>query len=222
MSAARSHAHLLLRGSLALIALLAIWWFFLIAPLRFVLRYSTDFLGGLLFGHASCALITAMPSEDWRFCVPVDIVIANHQRLNSVEFDMAPAAVAAFTFGLPVYWAVMLAAPRIRRWVRPLVLGTALMEVLEVVLLLVLLKINAYTAVARSAPSEEQAINWFLSFSHYLITSVVPYAAPFLIALSLHRELRWQILGRTGADSHPPEDRTADARQRGRRRIVTP
>ena len=42
--------------------------------------------------------------------------------------------VTAFTFSLPVYGAIILAAPGIRRAMRPLILGTVLVAILKIIL----------------------------------------------------------------------------------------
>jgi len=100
--------------------------------------------------------------------------------------------VNAFTFSLPVFWAIVLAAPGIRRSLRPLIFGTILVAILEIVLLLIYVEICARNAASQLAP-QSGLTKWFLHFGEYLVVSVIPYTAPFPIALCVHRELRSQF-----------------------------
>jgi hypothetical protein len=53
-------------------------------------------------------------------------------------------------------------------------------------------EICARNAASQLAP-QSGLTKWFLHFGEYLVVSVIPYAAPFPIALSVHRELRSQF-----------------------------
>jgi len=112
MSPPRPQARFLARGSVLVIGFLALWWFVLLSPLLFVLRGSEEILGSIALGVNSGKFIAETASGDWRFTVPVEVVIPNSpgQRspttLRSIEFDLARTDAVAFTFGLPVYWAI--------------------------------------------------------------------------------------------------------------------
>ena len=198
MPSDRPQTRFLLRGSALLISLLLLWWWFLIDPLLFLLRGSVEASASLIYGARE--VVREAPSGDWSFRVPMEIVVPpsaqqpTGARVHSIEFDMPRSDVTAFTFSVPVYWAIILAAPGIHRALRSLIVGTALMTILEIVLVLCFMEISAHKVVAQLYTTQSQAAGWLLRFGEYLVVMVIPYAAPFLIAIGLHRELRWQML----------------------------
>jgi hypothetical protein len=101
--------------------------------------------------------------------------------------------VISFTFSLPLFWALMLAAPDLKRNVRALVLGTALMAAVELGMLLVFAQISARSSAALLIGGDDAMGNWARHLGEYLIVSVLPYATPFVIALWLHEGLRTAI-----------------------------
>jgi len=198
MTADKPLARFLVRGSALLILLLVFWWFLLLNPLLFLLRDSAEIFGTLILGDDSRQFVTETPSGDWSFRVPLEVVAprlpqqSGPLQIHSIDFDIARSDVNAFTFSLPVFWAIVLAAPGIRRSLRPLIFGTILVAILEIVLLLIFVEISARNAAAQLAPQSGWT-KWFLHFGEYLVVNVIPYAAPFPIALSVHRELRSQF-----------------------------
>jgi hypothetical protein len=216
----------LLRGSALLIALLSLWWFALLNPMLSVLETAGGVLGGLVFGGRSGELIQETPSGDWTFRVPLEMTLPASpgqpaQQVHSIDFDMPRTDVIAFTFSLPVFWAVVLAAPGMRRNLRPLALGTAVMIVVELILLLVFAQISARKAAAQLVPGAQSAgAAWLLHFAEYLTVSVLPYAVPFVAAFAVHPELRWHVF-RWGTDPSIPRvsemSGSANRKRRGRR-----
>jgi hypothetical protein len=203
----KPQARFLLRGSALLIGLLTLWWFVLLNPMLAVLEGSGSVLGSLVFGGKSGELITENPSGDWTFQVPLELTIPASpgqpvaQQVHSIDFDMPRGDVIAFTFSLPVFWAIAMAAPGLRRNLQPLIFGTLLMAGVELLLLLVFAEISAHKAAAQLVTGAQGAgLAWMLHFGEYLTVSVIPYAAPFVVALLVHRELRWQIF-QWGSDS---------------------
>jgi hypothetical protein len=87
----------------------------------------------------------------------------------------------------------MLAAPGVKRNLRPLLLGSAVMAVVELALLLAFAYITARDGASQMAGTEDAAGKWIRHVGVYLVASVLPYAGPFVVALSLHRELREQV-----------------------------
>ena len=201
MPAVSPQTRFLLRGSVLLISSLILWWFFLVNPLLFFLRGALEVTGSLFYGSAVHDLVTETSSGDWSFRVPMDIVLPPSPEqptgalVHSIDFDMPRSDVTAFTFSLPVFWAIVLAAPGIRRALWPLIHGSMLVMLLEIVLVVCFVQISAYKVAAQMQPAQGQAASWLLRFSEYMVVNVIPYAAPFLIAIALHRELRWQMLG---------------------------
>lgn len=207
MPANRPQTRFLLRGSILLVSFLLIWWFFLVNPLLSFLRGAVEVSGSLFYGSAARELLSETPSGDWSFRVPMEIVLPPSPQqptgavVHSIDFDMPRSDVTAFTFSLPVFWAIVLAAPGIRRAWWPLIQGTMLVTLLEIVLVVCFVEISAHKVAAQWYPPQGETASWLLRFGEYMVVNVIPYAAPFLIAIALHRELRWQMfrLGKTVA-----------------------
>ncbi len=189
MSGLKPQTRFLLRGSALLVSLLALWWFALADPMFYLLKGAA----------ASFILIQQNPSGDYTLRVPVETTLPaspqnpTPQKIHSIDFDMPRTDAAAFTFSLPVFWSLMLAAPGVRRNFRPLLLGTAVMSVVELVLLLIFAHITAWNAAHQIAGVQDAAGKWIRAFGDYLATNVLPYIVPVIVALSLHSELRRQI-----------------------------
>jgi hypothetical protein len=195
----KPQARFLLLGSALLAALLILWWLVLMNPLLFLLHQAVDVCGGVVSSGAAAFSVTETPSGDWTFEVPLEAVLppspANPapQQIHSISFDMARSVAGAFTFGLPVYWALMLAAPGIRRNIRPLLLGTLAVAILEIVLALLTAEILAQVTLARMVRAHDPIGHWFLRFGYYLAVDTIPYLMPFAVAICSHRELREQV-----------------------------
>jgi len=204
--ATRPQTRFLLRGSLLLILVLVLWWFLLLNPLLLLLRGTGEFFGSLVFGADSRGLITETASKDWSFRMPMDVVVANAAQrslpaqIHSLEFDILRSDLIAFTFSLPVFWAVFLAAPDIRRHWRGLALGSLLVILLETILLLLFVETSARNVAAELSQSQSGAEKWLLHVIDYLAVNVIPYLGPFIIALALHPALRVQVLAWSGAE----------------------
>jgi hypothetical protein len=194
----------LLRGSALLFALLVLWWFVLSGPMVAALRTTVEITGSLFFGGRPADLVHEALGGEWTFHVPFETIVpATPQQpasaIHSVDFDLSRKDVNGFTFSLPVFWAIMLAAPALRRNLRALATGSIVMAAVELLLLMLLVEINARNTVAQLTPAQSGAEKWLLHFGEYLVVVVLPYAVPFVLALSLHGDLRRQILG-SGAE----------------------
>jgi hypothetical protein len=189
----------LLRGSVLLVTLLLFWWFVLANASLVVLRDCTEVCWALAFGGDAGKLIIETSAEAWTLRVPMEFTIpaSSEQpvpvRIHSIDFDIARPDLLAFTFSLPVYWAILLAAPGIRRHLGPLMVGSILVALLEVSLFLAFAEVSARHAAARWSLQPDNVAQWLLRFSDYLVINVIPYIAPFAIALALHRGLRSQL-----------------------------
>ena len=168
-----------------LIGVLLLWWFALLNPLLFLLRESVGLCCGTRF-------VTQSANGDWTFEVPIHFQLSG-ENMSSIDFDLARSDAGAFTFGLPVFWALILAAPGVRRSGRPLIIGTLLMWALEVVLLLVFAEIFAHKTVAQMTGSQDSFGAWLERSSEYLVVSVIPFVTPFVVAICMHGELRGLI-----------------------------
>jgi hypothetical protein len=223
MPFASPQTRFLLRGSALLIALLALWWFLLLNPLLFLLRGAVDVCGAAVLGSDSREFVRETPQGDWSVRVPLEIAApasapgrSGPTAIHSIDFDIARADVIAFTFSLPVYWAIVLAAPGIRRVLRPLVFGSLLIAVLEIVLFLAFAEIFAHKIAAGLSAPEGTAASWHLRLGEYLVVGVIPYVAPLLVAFALHRDLRSQVL--RWASVQPPPDQGGGALSKKQRR----
>lgn len=185
MSPRSAHLRFLLRGSLLLTGILALWWLALQPPLLFLLRVSEETVMSLLPGAGPARAIAVDAAGDWNFRVPVDdtrLEAGSLVRVDSVEFTIPRHDVLLFTFSLPLFWALMLAAPDVRSHLAALLWGTGALAAFEVLLLLGFVEINARGMVGWSG-------RW-LELATYLATSVLPFFAPLAAALALHRDLR--------------------------------
>ena len=178
----------LLSGSALLIGILALWWVALRGPML-----------GLLHNAAGAFLqIREKPSGDWTVRVPLEKLLnpttqrPAARQIHFVNFDMPRSDATRFIFSLPVYWAIILAAPGSKRKLRSLLVGTAIMAALEVALLLAFLDLTAHEAISRI--QGDRGFQWGRPLGLYIVPNVLPYLLPFGVALSLHRELREQIL----------------------------
>ena len=94
-----------------------VWWFVLQNPMRALLKGSLEMCGSLVFGVPGNKFLNAAPNGDWTFEIPIDFTapgISSNGDLvhyHSVDLHLARSDVSAFTFSLPVYWAIVLATP---------------------------------------------------------------------------------------------------------------
>ena len=200
----------LLRGSALLIGLLTLWWLVLLDPMLSALQCGGDIAARLVFGGKSGEFMREDASRNWTFRVPKRIVVpasrvmAPPQQVDSIDFDVARTDVIGFTFSLPVFWAVILAAPGWRRNLRPLLAGTGLLALIELILLLIFAATSAHKAAAAILSAPMGAFEtWLLNFSDYLTVLVVPYVAPIVVAFAVHHELRRNVFGWTTRDKQP-------------------
>lgn len=175
------------------------WWFALRTPLLAALRVLEEV--------ATPAAISVNESGDWDFRMPVNDI---HQeptglvRVNHVEFTMPRSDVTLFTFSLPVFWAMLLAAPFRRSQLHQLLWGTLAMTVVEVLLLFSAVELSTQAMVAHWHPADDVWWKWWRQFALYLVTGVVPFFAPVFLAIAFSRELRVMILQFAGPAKKRP------------------
>ena len=197
----------LLRALVFLALMLALWWLVLLNPLLAGLRLSAELTLRLLPGGNSVSHVTIGPDRNWTFQVPAPAAIVNQEKtqqmlgaaaagsgrikIRSMKVEGAARFPILFTVSLPLYWAILLAAPGWRRLLLRLSCGTAVLAALA------LLSIAAYAIrlVGGYFQLTTDGLPGFLMDSAmYLAAGVVPYLAPVLVALSLDGELRGLIL----------------------------
>jgi len=196
MPTGRSLGRLLFRSSLLLTGTLTFWWLALQTPTLALLRFSEDVALRLL-DAASVRPITVQLSGDWTLRIPVTppkkSLPAIPLSITSVEFTMSRSDLLLFTFSLPLYWGIALGAPVPRSCLRTLFCGAAAVIMTEVLSLMVFIEITAHSVVAQMQPGPAGGSEWPREFGNYLLTQVIPFAAPVLIAAMSNRELRFRV-----------------------------
>ena len=207
MPESNAQSRFLLRGSSLLIGLLILWWFVLQNPMAAVLQRTAQGVGAVLLGVPASKMIVEAGNGDWTFEVPIEFDsapdasngLAKHYR--SINFDMSRSDVNAFTFSVPVFLAIVLAAPWSTRSLGVLVKGTVLLALMEIALLLLFAEVFAHKTAGRMALSTSAFQSWVFHLGEYMVLNVVPYIAPFVIALWLHLDLRSMVFGWLPADA---------------------
>jgi hypothetical protein len=202
----RPQTRFLLLGSALTVALLILWWLVLLNPLLTLLRGAVDACGIVIWSGQATFSVTETRGGGWSFEVPLEATVPPSatnpapQEIHSIGFDMEHSEVGAFAFGLPVFWALMLAAPGWRRNLRPMLWGTLAMAVLEIALVLVTAELMAHITLARMVRAHDPVGHWFLRYGHALTVNAIPYLMPFVVALGAHRELREQVFDWAGRE----------------------
>ena len=176
----------LLRATLCFGGLLVLWWFVLLTPLVDYARISTDLILSTLTGANLQTGIDVRPNGNWIIQAPATV----DGRTRNVRVEAPPRLAKQLTIALPLFWAIILAAPRCTRMWRILGIGTVLLLVLPPTGLLI------YTAhvVRIYVYPNAGFIEYVLALADYIASTVAPYFAPVLLALGLHAELRHTVL----------------------------
>jgi ABC-type molybdate transport system permease subunit len=131
-------------------------------------------------------------------------------KIRSMKVEGAGRFPVLFTVSLPLYWAILLAAPG-RRLLLRMSCGTAVLATFA----LLSIAVYAIRLVGGYFHLAMEGIPGFLMDSAaYLATGVVPYFGPVLVALSLNGELRGLILT---SEAAPAAAVSAVPRRRKRR-----
>jgi hypothetical protein len=177
----------LLRASLSLAVLLVVWWFALRPPLLAWTRISTDVILNAIPGAPLQTGVTS-GSGVWVLQAPVRSQgVWRNVRLETVE-----RLPTQLTIAVPLFWAILLAAPRVPR--RPLtwIGGTLLLLAIPPAGLLLYAAHVVQMYVYPGAPAIGRAV---LSGADYFASAVLPYVGPVLLALALDGELRKSVIG---------------------------
>jgi hypothetical protein len=147
--------------------------------------------------NSNAASISVEPSGDWRFLFPVDprgdTTPARPTPITSIEFSMSRSDLLLFTFSLPLYCGIALAAPISRACLRPLFFGAGVVILIELLSLLALIDITAHSVTVQMELGPTGFGAWPTELAEYLLIQVIPFAAPVVIAVASHRELRLRI-----------------------------
>ncbi len=204
----------LLRGSGLFVVLLAVGWWVLLSPMLAGLRLSTGAILWSMPGGGATTGVILQPDGDWLLRVPLPGFLAKQgavQRaygrtpgaplvnVRAFRLTIADRIPTFFTLGFPLFWALVLAAPRSRSLWRVLAIGTGLLAVLAQLSLLLYAAYSIETTL-KLATSAVSAALW--NGVEYLNVNVAPYLAPLLLAAWLHTGLRAQIFS-WGAEPEP-------------------
>jgi len=189
----------LLHASVLVILFLTFWWFFPLHPFRSLIKGSVEVFAGTLFGRGSDVTITETGSGHLQVSLWTEASVpksppesgTSKQRVRmTYNSEYYPES---FTFSLPVFWAIMLAAGGLRRNVKPLLFGTAVMILVEIFLALAYLKIFMHGSLLKLSGSETAFFQLLFKCLYYLVLQVAPFTVPFIAALIFSSELKWQI-----------------------------
>jgi hypothetical protein len=179
------------QATLFLAILLALWWNVLLTPLLAWTRISTDLALTAAPGASLQTGVRVLPDGSWTLQTPVKVGGA----WRNVRVGTEKRLPIQLTVGAPLFWAILLAAPRSRRvwWIA--VSGTLLILVIPPVGLLLYAAHVVQMYVFPNAPAFARAT---IGLSDYMGSTVAPYLGPVLVALALHPDLRESILGVDG------------------------
>ncbi len=188
----------LARCALLSAATISLWYFVLLAPLLALMRVSTGALLNLVPGSFSEATLAVDAKGDWTATLSIptgeaapwlsQYIPADRPapRALTIQLAVQKITLGYFTLGLPLFWAVVLAAPRSRRFWRALGFGTLILA--GAALLLCLITIGHLAAPYLWGPGSW--IGFVFDVGSYLGAYAVPYVAPFLVVVLLLPELR--------------------------------
>jgi hypothetical protein len=176
----------LVRASLFFAGLLAIWWFALLPPLLGWVRISTDVLISTLPG---AGLQSGVETHGGIWVIQAPVRTGGRPR--NVRLEAPGRLPTQLTIALPLFWAVILAAPRARKLWRILAAGTAILLMLPPIALIIY---AAHVVRIYVFPGAPAPVEYGLAAADYVASTVAPYAGPVLLALALHEELRVTVL----------------------------
>jgi hypothetical protein len=227
----RPQFRFLLRACGLLIGMLLLWWIFLLDPLLAWVRASGDFVLGWAPGAVEGPHITLTPEGNWMLRLPVPAAAeartdlqriagggapnAQPKKVRSFKMETSRTKVALFTVALPLFWAVMLAAPG-KKLPRMMAYGSAGIAAAMpfTVTLYAMWTIRTYFHI------ESTPLTGFLwSVAGYVNGEVLPYATPLFLGLWLNPALRTQVFSwAPAAEPAPDGPPTRRERKRQRRR----
>jgi hypothetical protein len=227
----RPQFRFLLRACGLLAGMLLLWWILLLDPLLGWVRCAGDFVLGWAPGAAEGPHVTIEPDGNWMLRLPVPEAAAAREdlqrlagagspgaqprKVRSFKLEISRSRVALFTVALPLFWALMLAAPG-KKPLRMLVYGSAAIAA-GMPFTLTLDGMETIRAYFHIHSTPFAGFLW--SAAGYLNTEMLPYATPLFLALWLNRELRTQVFAwAPAAGAQPQGPLTRRERKRQRRR----
>lgn len=226
----RPQYRFLLRACGLLAGMFLVWWIFLLDPLLGWVRYSGDIVLGWAPGAAEGQHIDIKPDGNWMLRLPVPEAAAGRAdlqrmagggtpgaqpgKIRSFKLEISRTRVAMFTVALPLFWALMLAAPCKGR-LRMMAYGSAGIAAT----MPFTLTLDGMEAIRTYFHIQSTPLSGFLwTAAGYLNSEVMPYAMPVFLGLWLNGELRTQVFAwAPAAEARPEGPPTRRERKRQRR-----
>lgn len=194
---------------------MALWWFLLKPASLWLLRMLAWLPLAILVAPAHLDPVRIDPdTHEWVFNVALNTSVqdpgtGSRQRLASVEVAAPEDNLAFFACGWFCYLALAFAA---RGQAKSILKGLGAQTVVNVLSLAAYAYLNGYASVI-NVPGKTGFEAWLFKYFYYIVYLVVPYAAPFAIALLIHKEWRaYFTIPEQRALSHGEGRRSNEAR----------
>lgn len=196
--------------------MMTVWWFLLKGPSLWLLAKLSYLPLALLIAPVGQAPLKIQPrTNDWTFQVQVNSYGRNSktnesQYVEAISFSAEADSLAFFASSWFSYLALAVAAGALARGQRrQLLKGIGIETGLNVASVVAYAYINGCGAVLKTA-AKTGGFLWTLEYVYHLIYLVLPFAGPFIVAVSLHRQ--WQeYLGLAGPVQTTPRPRPEPA-----------
>jgi len=185
-----SQTAFLLRVIPLLGVMLALWWFALLPPLLAWERVTTDLILGAFPKAPVQTGVSVLPDGSWVVQAPARVAGIT----RNIRVALPPRLPIQLTVGFPLFWAILLAAPRARRVWRAALLGTGALLALPPI---GLLAYAAHVVQLYVFPGAPVLLARSISGLDYVASTVAPFVCPVLLAVALHPELAGSVLGET-------------------------
>jgi hypothetical protein len=180
----------LLRASLFFAAMLLAWWFVLLGPLLAWTRVSTDVALNVLPGATLKTGATVNADGVWVVQAPVKVAGA----WRNIRVEAGRRLPTQLTIGIPLFWAILLAAPRPRERGKLWRIWAAGSAILLAIPPAGLLLYAAHVIQMYVFPAAAPPLRAIVAAADYFTSTAAPYLTPVLAAVALHPEFRHQIL----------------------------
>jgi hypothetical protein len=178
---------------------LAVWWFLLKRVSLYALFFVSYVPLELLIGPPDHKAVVINNADEWVFNVALNIDAKDPDtgkisHAGSMEIASSPDAIAYFVSGWIVFLALSFAVGGFGKLkLLDTGKGLAIQIVVSVLALAAYAYVNAFGSVYADLGDHPGSV-WFLKWVYHMDYLVVPFVAPFLIALAVHREWRQYFL----------------------------
>jgi hypothetical protein len=192
-----SQTAFLLRVVPLLGVMLAVWWFALLPPLLAWERIATDLVLGAFPNAPVQTGASVLPDGAWVLQAPARVAGVT----RNIRVALPPRLPIQLTVGFPLFWAILLAAPRTPRVWRAALFGSAALLALPPI---GLLAYAAHVVQIYVFPGAPVLLARGIAAVDYVASTVAPFICPVLLAVALHPELSSAVLGERGGNTGKP------------------